>query len=240
MLETKAKQRKDEDMRHMQTYMHQKQDRDSLLNKYQTLDNEKHRANSEFMKRLNGRLSDADNRRRDHLHSTSKKQRDHCNYVNDRRKYQAQVDMENFEENFGQKINKAIETEKKKKNQAEERQAIFNAEMTMKAEKMEKVNFNKDKEQNKMKQKRTFVAKKDIEIANKLSNAKIKTALELKKTVEIKRLQTLDNGENRERDKMITMMKHQAYFDKQRRQEENFKAFVGECRDIQNASYLSI
>lgn len=59
-----------------------------------------------------------------------------------------------------------------------------------------------------MKQKRTFVAKKDIEIANKLSNAKIKTALELKKTVEIKRLQTLDNGENRERDKMITMMKH--------------------------------
>ena len=57
---------------------------------------------------------------------------------------------------------------------------------------------------------------------NQLSVARLKMGDELSKIVEIKKLQKLDNRENNQRDKMIMIMKHQAYQDDQRKKELNF------------------
>lgn len=53
----------------------------------------------------------------------------------------------------------------------------------------------------------------------KVSQARIKSDLEIKKVAEIKRLQTEDVIENRERDKMLNLMRHQAYFDSMERKQ---------------------
>ena len=65
----------------MQTYAKQMQDRESLLAKYKTNDDEQFRSGSEFAHRLNRRISNADLRRNQSIKSTSKKHRDHNNTV---------------------------------------------------------------------------------------------------------------------------------------------------------------
>lgn len=52
------------------------------------------------------------------------------------------------------------------------------------------------------------MAQKDNEMTQKIIQARIKSDLEVKKISEIKRLQNEDVKENRERDKMLTLMKH--------------------------------
>ena len=102
--------------------------------------------------------------------------------------------------------------------------------MEKKNQKMEKVILNKSNELLKVKKKKQSIAQKEVEISQKISQAKVKSALELKQIIEIKRLQNEDNRENREREKVINVMKHAAYFDSQRRKEENFVAFAQEIR----------
>ena len=59
-----------------------------------------------------------------------------------------------------------------------------------------------------MKRKNRRIAQKDNEMTQKVIQARIKSDLEVKKISEIKRLQNEDIRENRERDKMLTLMKH--------------------------------
>lgn len=59
-----------------------------------------------------------------------------------------------------------------------------------------------------MKRKNRRIAQKDNEMTQKIIQARIKSDLEVKKISEIKRLQNEDIRENRERDKMLTLMKH--------------------------------
>ena len=174
------------------------------------------------------------------MKSTSKKHRDHIDFVNQKVKTQEEIDRENYEKKFGKNVIKGMDVKKKLKNLESEKKQLFDIEMTKKGEKMEKVLVNKSSELNKMKKKKQSIAKKEDEIAQKLSQAKLKTGLELKQIIEVKRLQMEDNRENRERDKMITMMKHQAYFDSQRKKEDNFTAFAQECRSMHDLSYLSM
>ena len=63
-------------------------------------------------------------------------------------------------------------------------------------------------ENDKVKRKNRRMAQKDNEMTQKIIQARIKSDLEVKKISEIKRLQNEDVRENRERDKMLTLMKH--------------------------------
>ena len=63
-------------------------------------------------------------------------------------------------------------------------------------------------ENDKVKRKNRRMAQKDNEMTQKIIQARIKSDLEVKKISEIKRLQNEDIRENRERDKMLTLMKH--------------------------------
>ena len=73
---------------------------------------------------------------------------------------------------------------------------------------MEKVNNNKYNEMDKVKRKNRQMARKDAENSQKLIQARIKSDLEVRKVAEIKRLQNSDVKENRERDKMLNLMRH--------------------------------
>ena len=218
------------DDRHMTTFMKQLQDRDSLMNRYKAEDEEVTKENTELAKRLNGKISEADIKRHQHLQSTSKKHRDHAEYVNFRVKTQEEIDQENFEKKFGKNVKKGIDIKNKIKTLEGERKLVFDQEMEKKNQKMEKVILNKSNELLKVKKKKQSIAQKEVEISQKISQAKVKSALELKQIIEIKRLQNEDNRENREREKAINVMKHAAYFDSQRRKEESFVAFAQEIR----------
>ena len=63
-------------------------------------------------------------------------------------------------------------------------------------------------ENDKVKRKNRRMAQKDNEMTQKIIQARIKSDLEVKKISEIRRLQNEDVRENRERDKMLTLMKH--------------------------------
>ena len=97
------------DDRHMATYMNQLKDRDTLMNRYKAEDEEVSKEKSELAKRLNGKISEADLKRTQHLNSTSKKHRDHIDYVNLRVQTQEEIDQQNFEKKFGKNVKKGID-----------------------------------------------------------------------------------------------------------------------------------
>ena len=150
--------------------------------------------------------------------------------MNFRVKTQEEIDQENFEKKYGKNVKKGIDIKNKIKTLEGERKVVLDQEMEKKNQKMEKVILNKSNELLKVKKKKQSIAQKEVEISQKISQAKVKSALELKQIIEIKRLQNEDNRENREREKVINVMKHAAYFDSQRRKEENFVAFAQEIR----------
>ena len=57
---------------------------------------------------------------------------------------------------------------------------------------------------------------------------------------EIKRLQNLDVKENRERDKMLNLMRHQAYFMNWEKKQQSIAEMAKEIRNTQDVSYLSV
>ena len=193
---------------HMQTYARQMQDRESLLTKYKTNDEEQFRSNSEFQARLNNRISEADIRRDRTLKSTSKKHRDHNDKVYNKNMTQHEIDQQNFENKFGRNVQKGLEIKEKLKKLEEDNKLRYDDSLAKKNTILEKVNGNKYTENDKVKRKNRRIAQKDNEMTQKIIQARIKSDLEVKKISEIKRLQNEDIRENRERDKMLTLMKH--------------------------------
>ena len=193
---------------HMQTYARQMQDRESLLTKYKTNDEEQFRSNSEFQARLNNRISEADIRRDRTLKSTSKKHRDHNDKVYNKNMTQHEIDQQNFENKFGKNVQKGLEIKEKLKKLEEDNKLRYDDSLAKKNTILEKVNGNKYTENDKVKRKNRRIAQKDNEMTQKIIQARIKSDLEVKKISEIKRLQNEDIRENRERDKMLTLMKH--------------------------------
>ena len=193
---------------HMQTYARQMQDRESLLTKYKTNDEEQFRSNSEFQARLNNRISEADIRRDRTLKSTSKKHRDHNDKVSYKNMTQHEIDQQNFENKFGRNVQKGLEIKEKLKKLEEDNKLRYDDSLAKKNTILEKVNGNKYMENDKVKRKNRRMAQKDNEMTQKIIQARIKSDLEVKKISEIRRLQNEDVRENRERDKMLTLMKH--------------------------------
>lgn len=101
-----------------------------------------------------------------------------------------------------------MEIKEKLKKLEEDNKLRYDDSLAKKNTILEKVNGNKYMENDKVKRKNRRMAQKDNEMTQKIIQARIKSDLEVKKISEIKRLQNEDVRENRERDKMLTLMKH--------------------------------
>ena len=121
---------------------------------------------------------------------------------------QHEVDQQNFENKFGRNVQKGMEIKEKLKKLEEDNKLRYDDSLAKKTTILEKVNANKYVENDKVRRKNRRMAQKDNEMTQKIIQARIKSDLEVKKISEIKRLQNEDVRENRERDKMLTLMKH--------------------------------
>ena len=101
-----------------------------------------------------------------------------------------------------------MEIKEKLKKLEEDNKLRYDDSLAKKTTILEKVNANKYAENDKVRRKNRRMAQKDNEMTQKIIQARIKSDLEVKKISEIKRLQNEDVRENRERDKMLTLMKH--------------------------------
>ena len=101
-----------------------------------------------------------------------------------------------------------MEIKEKLKKLEEDNKLRYDDSLAKKTTILEKVNANKYAENDKVRRKNRRIAQKDNEMTQKIIQARIKSDLEVKKISEIKRLQNEDVRENRERDKMLTLMKH--------------------------------
>ena len=101
-----------------------------------------------------------------------------------------------------------MEIKEKLKKLEEDNKLRYDDSLAKKTTILEKVNANKYVENDKVRRKNRRMAQKDNEMTQKIIQARIKSDLEVKKISEIKRLQNEDVRENRERDKMLTLMKH--------------------------------
>ena len=101
-----------------------------------------------------------------------------------------------------------MEIKEKLKKLEEDNKLRYDDSLAKKTTILEKVNANKYAENDKVRRKNRRMAQKDNEMTQKIIQARIKSDLEVKKISEIKRLQNEDVKENRERDKMLTLMKH--------------------------------
>ena len=121
---------------------------------------------------------------------------------------QHEVDQQNFENKFGRNVQKGMEIKEKLKKLEEDNKLRYDDSLAKKTTILEKVNANKYAENDRVRRKNRRMAQKDNEMTQKIIQARIKSDLEVKKISEIKRLQNEDVRENRERDKMLTLMKH--------------------------------
>ena len=121
---------------------------------------------------------------------------------------QHEIDQQNYENKFGRNVQKGMEIKEKLKKLEEDNKLRYDDSLAKKTTILEKVNANKYAENDKVRRKNRRMAQKDNEMTQKIIQARIKSDLEVKKISEIKRLQTEDVRENRERDKMLTLMKH--------------------------------
>ena len=101
-----------------------------------------------------------------------------------------------------------MEIKEKLKKLEEDNKLRYDDSLAKKTTILEKVNANKYAENDKVRRKNRRMAQKDNEMTQKIIQARIKSDLEVKKISEIKRLQNEDVRENRERDKMLTLLKH--------------------------------
>ena len=101
-----------------------------------------------------------------------------------------------------------MEIKEKLKKLEEDNKLRYDDSLAKKTTILEKVNANKYAENDRVRRKNRRMAQKDNEMTQKIIQARIKSDLEVKKISEIKRLQNEDVRENRERDKMLTLMKH--------------------------------
>ena len=121
---------------------------------------------------------------------------------------QHEVDQQNFENKFGRNVQKGMDIIEKLKKLEEDNKLRYDDSLAKKTTILEKVNANKYAENDRVRRKNRRMAQKDNEMTQKIIQARIKSDLEVKKISEIKRLQNEDVRENRERDKMLTLMKH--------------------------------
>ena len=215
----------------MQAYAKQMQDRESLLAKCRAKDDEQIRAGSEFAHRINSRISDADLRRNLSIKSAQKKHRDHNDTVTLKNSVQHEIDQQNYEHKFGTNVQKGLEIKEKLRKLEEDNKLHSDDVLAKKTTILEKVNNNKYNEMDKVKRKNRQMARRDAEITQKIIQTRVKSDLEVKKVAEIKRLQNLDVMENRERDKMLNLMRHQAYFINQEKKQQSIAAMAQEIRN---------
>ena len=121
---------------------------------------------------------------------------------------QHEIDQQNFENKFGRNVQKGLEIKEKLKKLEEDNKLRYDDSLAKKTTILEKVNANKYAENDKVRRKNRRMVQKDNEMTQKIIQARIKSDLEVRKISEIKRLQNEDVRENRERDKMLTLMKH--------------------------------
>ena len=121
---------------------------------------------------------------------------------------QHEIDQQNYENKFGRNVQKGMEIKEKLKKLEEDNKLRYDDSLAKKTTILEKVNANKYAENDKVRRKNRRIAQKDNEMTQKIIQARIKSDLEVRKISEIKRLQNEDVKENRERDKMLTLMKH--------------------------------
>ena len=121
---------------------------------------------------------------------------------------QHEIDQQNYENKFGRNVQKGMEIKEKLKKLEEDNKLRYDDSLAKKTTILEKVNANKYAENDKVRRKNRRIAQKDNEMTQKIIQARIKSDLEVRKISEIKRLQNEDVRENRERDKMLTLMKH--------------------------------
>ena len=121
---------------------------------------------------------------------------------------QHEIDQQNYENKFGRNVQKGMEIKEKLKKLEEDNKLRYDDSLAKKTTILEKVNANKYAENDKVRRKNRRMVQKDNEMTQKIIQARIKSDLEVRKISEIKRLQNEDVRENRERDKMLTLMKH--------------------------------
>ena len=81
---------------------------------------------------------------------------------------------------YGKTVKKGLDIKKKIKNIEGEKKLTLDQEIEKKNQKMEKVVVNKSNELQKIKKKKASIAQREVEVAQKLNQAKVKSALELK------------------------------------------------------------
>ena len=192
------------------------------------------------LRTLNSKISDADLRRQDHLATTSKKHKEHCDYVLNRLEHQQSMDLEIYEDKYSRTVMKDVNTKKKLKNLEDDNKADYDHNMSKKKEKYEKVNHNKSNKNLQIKKRNQSLSLKDKRIDRQVSLTRLKLGEGMKAIAEIKRLQNSDAKENNQREKMIMQMKHAKYHEDQRRKEENFSQFCNDVRSMRDLSYMSI
>ena len=121
---------------------------------------------------------------------------------------QHEIDQQNYENKFGRNVQKGMEIKEKLKKLEEDNKLRYDDSLAKKTTILEKVNANKYAENDRVRRKNRRMAQKDNEMTQKIIQARIKSDLEVRKISEIRRLQNEDVRENRERDKMLTLMKH--------------------------------
>lgn len=141
------------------------------------------------LRTLNSKISDADLRRQDHLATTSKKHKDHGDYVTNRLEHQASMDLELYEDKYSRTVMKDVNTKKKLKSLKKESKADFDHVMGLKKLRSETVDHNKSNHNLKIKKRNQSLSLKDNRIDNQVSMTRLKLGDGMKAIAEIKKLQ---------------------------------------------------